>query len=46
VIDNTYEVKDILRYGTENFGSGAKSSDKISACNVTNLGDGQQVPSY
>jgi hypothetical protein len=35
VIDNTYEVKDILRYGTENFGSGAKSSDKISASNVT-----------
>jgi len=34
---NTYEVKGILRYGTENFSSGAKSSDKISACNFTIL---------
>jgi hypothetical protein len=34
---NTYEVRGILRYGTENFGSGAKSSNKLSACNFTAL---------
>jgi len=39
---NTYEVKGILRYDTENFGSGAKSSDKISACRFTTLAMGSR----